>query len=566
MSTPKPAPSATARKNSHASQLRAPRIPKHNSDVVNLPTSTNDVSPHPSFTHVATLKDALTALVDSLTDLESTPGSSDQDLEFWDLIELAKQFEETLKLRGLIDLHVVNKLLTPAGIDTAGTKNTVSFLMDHLGISHREASERVNAAKLDGDIEPDNTKESLPPDAAEGLTESQPTEEELAAEKKHREQQQRLREQNANDARAATASGRLTAQTRADILWELSRLLPGGAMTAEEIKAQVYSEVDQLTAREIKALARELVTNSNEAASTKTDPFTDLRRRRLSVSKPDSDGCVKVNGVLDGASSTLLLQLLSSYAKRGVGTPVPAHEDKRTFPQLNADALRRILEDATRQAHKRSGTPAGLASLVVVANANDFAHRTSTPWANPWAHDRFHTNVGTTLNACQLLRLGLSDNALLSLIDTRDGFAPVNLTMHQGQRHANYAQRVALQIIDGGCQCPGCDKPIAQCDIHHILPFIEGGRTDIENLVPLCRTHHSQNDDTWQAPNRSHMSPRTAETNYRSGRVYVDEEGTAHPPTFNTGPATRRAPGYVPPPQPPGTAEPPAPPGSPEHP
>ncbi|MFE5410132.1 HNH endonuclease signature motif containing protein [Microbacterium sp. NPDC056569] len=51
-------------------------------------------------------------------------------------------------------------------------------------------------------------------------------------------------------------------------------------------------------------------------------------------------------------------------------------------------------------------------------------------------------------------------------------------------------QRVALAIRDGGCRIPGCDRPASYCEAHHIDPFAQGGRTDIDRGILLCPFHH----------------------------------------------------------------------------
>lgn len=51
-------------------------------------------------------------------------------------------------------------------------------------------------------------------------------------------------------------------------------------------------------------------------------------------------------------------------------------------------------------------------------------------------------------------------------------------------------QRLALAQRDGGCGWTGCDKPPAHCEAHHIDPYSEGGTTDIDRGILLCRFHH----------------------------------------------------------------------------
>jgi hypothetical protein len=50
--------------------------------------------------------------------------------------------------------------------------------------------------------------------------------------------------------------------------------------------------------------------------------------------------------------------------------------------------------------------------------------------------------------------------------------------------------RTALCLRDNGCRFPGCDRPPAWTDGHHIIHCADGGPTELENLVSLCRPHH----------------------------------------------------------------------------
>jgi HNH endonuclease len=52
------------------------------------------------------------------------------------------------------------------------------------------------------------------------------------------------------------------------------------------------------------------------------------------------------------------------------------------------------------------------------------------------------------------------------------------------------AQRVALAVRDGGCVFPGCARPLAWCEAHHLRHWLHGGPTDLANLALVCRAHH----------------------------------------------------------------------------
>jgi hypothetical protein len=51
--------------------------------------------------------------------------------------------------------------------------------------------------------------------------------------------------------------------------------------------------------------------------------------------------------------------------------------------------------------------------------------------------------------------------------------------------------RRALEIRDGGCVWPGCDRPGRWCDAHHLTWWEDGGPTNLDNCVLLCRRHHT---------------------------------------------------------------------------
>ena len=47
-----------------------------------------------------------------------------------------------------------------------------------------------------------------------------------------------------------------------------------------------------------------------------------------------------------------------------------------------------------------------------------------------------------------------------------------------------------LEVRDQHCRYPGCDRPPAWCDAHHVVHWIDDGPTIIDNCVLLCRRHH----------------------------------------------------------------------------
>ena len=71
------------------------------------------------------------------------------------------------------------------------------------------------------------------------------------------------------------------------------------------------------------------------------------------------------------------------------------------------------------------------------------------------------------------------------------GGAPTQpLEVGRSSRVVPAAQRAALTVRDGGCVFPGCQRPLAWCEAHHLRHWLHGGPTDLANLALLCRAHH----------------------------------------------------------------------------
>ena len=66
----------------------------------------------------------------------------------------------------------------------------------------------------------------------------------------------------------------------------------------------------------------------------------------------------------------------------------------------------------------------------------------------------------------------------------------VPLALGRSQRTASAAQLKALAVRDAGCVHPGCSRTVVFCDAHHVRHWVDGGPTDLANLVLLCRHHH----------------------------------------------------------------------------
>ena len=69
-----------------------------------------------------------------------------------------------------------------------------------------------------------------------------------------------------------------------------------------------------------------------------------------------------------------------------------------------------------------------------------------------------------------------------------DGDIPLQL--ERVKRFPSSALRRVIHIRDGGCVFPGCRASPHIVDIHHVVPWNQGGATNVEQLASLCRSHH----------------------------------------------------------------------------
>jgi hypothetical protein len=84
--------------------------------------------------------------------------------------------------------------------------------------------------------------------------------------------------------------------------------------------------------------------------------------------------------------------------------------------------------------------------------------------------------------------------------------APGELDLGRTTRLANRAQRRALRGLYATCGIPGCSVHFDRCKLHHVIWWSLGGRTDLDNLLPVCSVHHAKiHHDGWiieLGPNR----------------------------------------------------------------
>ena len=101
----------------------------------------------------------------------------------------------------------------------------------------------------------------------------------------------------------------------------------------------------------------------------------------------------------------------------------------------------------------------------------------------------YSRSVSVIAGATKLMQdvLGKRPEDVTVLIDEIDPDAT-----NAESRFADAVQRLVLYAQADGCRFPGCDEPAVRCQVHHLKPWNDGGRTTLENLLLVCRAHHNK--------------------------------------------------------------------------
>ncbi|NKS36064.1 DUF222 domain-containing protein [Rhodococcus hoagii] len=218
-------------------------------------------------------------------------------------------------------------------------------------------------------------------------------------------------------------------------------------------------------------------------------PSEDSERNEFHASKT-LNGRVSVKGDLDAVTGEMLLTALSALTKPR--NPVDDPAEKLTPARQRADAfaeiLRRYLDsgDAPIEGGERP-------HLSLHVNASDLARSES---AHEWTHPNEGSDLFGDKDIARMPHMGplsiatarrLACDCHLTPIVMDDG---VPLKLGRTSRTVSKKQRRALIARDHGCAFPGCGTPPAHCEGHHVKHWADGGPTDLDNLVLLCRYHH----------------------------------------------------------------------------
>ena len=227
------------------------------------------------------------------------------------------------------------------------------------------------------------------------------------------------------------------------------------------------------------------------------DDWLNKRRRRYLKTWKQQDGMVRLDGLLDPETGTRICSRLEGVTEAlrrqdqqsaRTGND-PGDEGGRSWDQLRADALDLLTSGGDNPNGRGDSGGRPKAEVIVVADigvltGEDPAGRCEIPGTGP-------------VPRAVLERIAC--DAHLTGVLFADG-----KPLHHGStvRTATAAQWKMLIARDRGCI--GCGAEPSRCQAHHIVPYAQSRRTDIENLVLVCwRCHHNIHDHNWKVTHRN---------------------------------------------------------------
>jgi hypothetical protein len=211
------------------------------------------------------------------------------------------------------------------------------------------------------------------------------------------------------------------------------------------------------------------------------DEEAQTRARALTVAGA-SGGMVHVEGLLTtecGAALRTALDAWSAPQPAADGTP-----DPRSAAQRRHDGLQRLAEQAITAPDllpTNHGSPYRVVVTVphvTLTAALEGAVVAGLPPAS--------LPDGSAVSSTALATISCSAELLPVVVDEVGNPLDVGRT----QRLFTAKQRQALAVRDQGCTWQGCTAPTEWADAHHLVPWSEGGSTDLDNAALLCGHHH----------------------------------------------------------------------------
>ena len=149
--------------------------------------------------------------------------------------------------------------------------------------------------------------------------------------------------------------------------------------------------------------------------------------------------------------------------------------------QRLADALVLMVLRATGNRTNGGGSKSNRPALVVICDEETLRGNVEDAGLG-------YTLDGTPVPPTELRRLACNADILPAVMN---GAGHI-LDFGRSRRLATDTQRLALLTMYGGCIIDGCGAPAELIEIHHLTGHEHGGRTNLDDLAPLCNRDHTR--------------------------------------------------------------------------
>jgi len=238
----------------------------------------------------------------------------------------------------------------------------------------------------------------------------------------------------------------------------------------------------RLTAHLVEVLAPDTADALTAARLERQERAARARRHLEFVG--DGHGNVHIRGSLPVADAEPFIRIIDAYAAADKRATLEARDplaEQVTPTMRRADALITMVNRHSQQALAPAN--GGDRPRIVITMSYNKLAKTATD-AGLLAGHLIGTNE--PLPAGALRRLLCDADLLPAVLGSQSEILDVGRT----QRLVTAPIRAALELRDGGCVFPGCDKPPHDCHAHHIVPWWANGPTSLDNLVLVCPHHH----------------------------------------------------------------------------
>jgi len=251
-------------------------------------------------------------------------------------------------------------------------------------------------------------------------------------------------------------------------------------------------------------------------------------RTRIILDLPEADA-VELLEALDTVRDRLdrVDEADDGVSARDEGDEPPPVRVEHCATRVDAllEVLREHRDDTARQDRGR----AARATVVVHVSPEalgdgsgaEAAEGAGVPAGTPQGRDeQCHTAERGPLTTASAARLACGGELVGALVDASGDV----LALGRSRRLASPQQRLALSARDLHCQFPDCTRRHS-LEAHHIRMWSEGGPTDMDNMLLLCRSHHIAVHESRLRITRAVDRPLTGALHAGSGFDFHTEEG-----------------------------------------